>query len=90
MPTQQYTGKRRFRLPVEQSSEKLINYCCGANYHDNSLEEIKLGNDEEYPEWIWKLRYSKFTQFLFPHDFHQFSSIKFNAYELVIQFVGFL
>ena len=49
------TGKRRFRLPVETDPEKLVNYCCGLNYHvDEPL--IKLKPDNEYPEWLWSLR----------------------------------
>lgn len=49
------TGKRRFRLPVETDPHKLVNYCCGLNYH---LDEppIKLKEDSEYPEWLWTLR----------------------------------
>lgn len=48
-------GKRRFRLDVEEDPHKLVNYCCGANYYKDG-EEIKLKADEEYPDWIWKLR----------------------------------
>lgn len=49
------TGKRRFRLPVETDPHKLVNYCCGLNYHiDEPL--IKLKPDNEYPDWLWNLR----------------------------------
>ena len=48
-------GKRRFRLPVEEDPHKLVNYCCGANYEKDG-EPIKLKPDEEYPDWVWKLR----------------------------------
>lgn len=49
------TGKRRFRLAVETDPHKLVNYCCGLNYHiDEPL--IKLKADEEYPDWLWNLR----------------------------------
>lgn len=49
------TGKRRFRLPVETDPHKLVNYCCGLNYHQDE-PPIKLKDDSEYPEWLWKLR----------------------------------
>ena len=49
------TGKRRFRLAVETDPHKLVNYCCGLNYH-NDEPSIKLKPDEEYPDWLWKLR----------------------------------
>lgn len=49
------TGKRRFRLEVETDPHKLVNYCCGLNYHiDEPL--IKLKPDNEYPDWLWSLR----------------------------------
>jgi hypothetical protein len=47
-------GQRRFRLKVEEDPHKLVNNCCGANYHIEG-EEIKLKADEEYPEWLWSL-----------------------------------
>lgn len=49
------TGKRRFRLAVETDPNKLVNYCCGLNYHIDEAP-IKLKPDNEYPEWLWKLR----------------------------------
>lgn len=49
------TGKRRFRLAVETDPHKLVNYCCGINYHkDEPL--VKLKPDNEYPDWLWTLR----------------------------------
>lgn len=49
------TGKRRFRLDVETDPHKLVNYCCGINFHiDEPL--VKLKPDEEYPDWLWNLR----------------------------------
>lgn len=49
------TGKRRFRLAVETDPHKLVNYCCGLNYHIDE-SPIKLKPDNEYPDWLWKLR----------------------------------
>lgn len=49
------TGKRRFRLAVETDPHKLVNYCCGLNYHIDE-PPIKLKPDEEYPDWLWDLR----------------------------------
>lgn len=49
------TGKRRFRLAVETDPSKLVNYCCGLNYHIDE-PPIKLKPDNEYPDWLWKLR----------------------------------
>lgn len=53
--TAQPIGQRRFRLPVETDAHKLVNYCCGANYYKEG-EDIKLKDDSEYPDWVWKLR----------------------------------
>lgn len=50
----QAVGKKRFRLPVEQDVSKLMANCCGANYRKDG-EEIKLKDDSEYPEWLWKM-----------------------------------
>lgn len=49
------TGKRRFRLAVETDPHKLVNYCCGLNYHIDE-PPIQLKSDEEYPDWLWNLR----------------------------------
>lgn len=49
------TGKRRFRLCVETDPHKLVNYCCGLNYHIDE-PPIQLKPDNEYPDWLWKLR----------------------------------
>jgi hypothetical protein len=49
------TGKRRFRLPVETDPHKLVNYCCGLNYHKDE-PPVKLKDDHEYPDWLWSLR----------------------------------
>lgn len=49
------TGKRRFRLPVETDPHKLVNYCCGLNYNIDQ-PPIELKSDNEYPDWLWKLR----------------------------------
>lgn len=49
------TGKRRFRLPVETDPHKLVNYCCGLNYHKDE-PPIKLKPDNYYPDWLWTLR----------------------------------
>lgn len=49
------TGKRRFRLAVETDPAKLVNYCCGLNYHVDE-PPIKLKPDSEYPDWLWSLR----------------------------------
>lgn len=49
------TGKRRFRLAVETDPHKLVNYCCGLNYHIDE-PPIKLKPDAEYPSWLWDLR----------------------------------
>lgn len=50
----QAVGKKRFRLPVETDPKKLMNFCCGANYYKN-CEEIKLKDDDNYPDWLWNL-----------------------------------
>ena len=50
----QAVGKKRFRLPVEQDVNKLMNNCCGANYMKEG-GDVKLKDDSEYPEWLWEM-----------------------------------
>lgn len=42
-------------LPVETDPERLVNYCCGSNIYVTG-EDVKLGADSDYPDWLWKLR----------------------------------
>lgn len=49
------TGKRRFRLAVETDPHKLVNYCCGLNYHVDE-PDVQLKPESEYPDWLWTLR----------------------------------
>ena len=41
-------------MDVEKDPEKLVNYCCGANYKVDG-EEIKLKPDSEYPDWLFTM-----------------------------------
>ena len=41
-------------LDVETDPEKLVNYCCGANYNLEG-EEVKLKPNEEYPDWLFTM-----------------------------------
>lgn len=49
------TFEKKKRLPVETDPEKLVNYCCGSNILKEG-EDVKLGPDSEYPDWLWTLR----------------------------------
>lgn len=50
------TGKRKWKMiPTETDAEKLVNHCCGTDLVVGT-EPVKLGADEDYPSWIWKLR----------------------------------
>lgn len=42
-------------LPVETDPERLVNYCCGSNIYKTG-EDVKLGPDNEYPDWLWNIR----------------------------------
>lgn len=42
-------------LPVETDPERLVNYCCGSNIYVTG-EDVKLGADSDYPDWLWNLR----------------------------------
>lgn len=42
-------------MAVETDPHKLVNYCCGLNYHIDE-PDIKLKPDNEYPDWLWTLR----------------------------------
>lgn len=50
----QAIGKKRFRLSVEKDINKLMNHCCGTNYHKEG-EDVKLKDDSEYPDWLWEM-----------------------------------
>ncbi|ODN02276.1 39S ribosomal protein L54, mitochondrial [Orchesella cincta] len=41
-------------LPVETDTTKLVNYCCGSNFMKEG-EDIRLGDDSEYPDWLWTM-----------------------------------
>ena len=41
--------------------EKLATYCCGSNIKQEG-EDIKLGADEDYPEWLWNLRIGPYPE----------------------------
>ncbi|XP_030753450.1 39S ribosomal protein L54, mitochondrial [Sitophilus oryzae] len=42
-------------LPVETDPVKLVNYVCGSNIYKTG-EDVKLGPDSDYPDWLWSLR----------------------------------
>ncbi|ERL86236.1 hypothetical protein D910_03646 [Dendroctonus ponderosae] len=42
-------------LPVETDPERLVNYCCGSNIYTTG-EDVKLGEDSDYPDWLWEIR----------------------------------
>lgn len=42
------------KLPAETDPERLATYCCGSNYRIEG-QDVKLGADEDYPEWLWTL-----------------------------------
>ncbi|XP_064621094.1 large ribosomal subunit protein mL54-like [Lineus longissimus] len=50
-----YQPVEKKELEVETDPEKLVNYCCGANYF-KAGEDPKIKPDEEYPDWLWELR----------------------------------
>ncbi|XP_043213810.1 39S ribosomal protein L54, mitochondrial-like [Amphibalanus amphitrite] len=41
-------------VPVETDPERLVQYCCGSNIMADG-EDVKLGPDSEYPDWLWEL-----------------------------------
>lgn len=45
---------QRIKHAVETNPEKLATYCCGSNIKQTG-EDVKLGADEDYPEWLWKM-----------------------------------
>jgi large subunit ribosomal protein L54 len=49
-----YQPVEKKELEVETDPEKLVNYCCGANYFKEG-EDPKIKPDEEYPDWLWEL-----------------------------------
>ncbi|GAB1602490.1 39S ribosomal protein L54, mitochondrial-like [Argonauta hians] len=49
---------KKEKLPVETDVDKIVNYVCGANIIEGS-EMIKIKEDHEYPDWLWKLNTGK-------------------------------
>lgn len=41
-------------MQVSTDPEYLVTYCSGSNYFKEG-EDIKLGPDEDYPDWLWEL-----------------------------------
>ncbi|RWS30357.1 39S ribosomal protein L54-like protein [Leptotrombidium deliense] len=54
----QSTGKKRFRRPVTEDAERIVNYVCGSNIFKEG-EDIKIKDDSEYPDWIWEMNLGK-------------------------------
>ncbi|OQR72047.1 39S ribosomal protein L54 [Tropilaelaps mercedesae] len=46
------------KLPVERDPQKLATYCCGSNYRLEG-DDVKLGDDKDYPDWLWTLHLGK-------------------------------
>ncbi|OAF67071.1 hypothetical protein A3Q56_05192, partial [Intoshia linei] len=40
--------------PLETDKKKLNSHLCGSDYIKNT-EPVKLGKDDEYPDWLWNL-----------------------------------
>merc|ERR1739842_4746 len=49
----------KVKLPVESDPVILVNYCCGSDFNKENPQDIKLGEDSEYPDWLWTLRTGK-------------------------------
>ena len=45
---------QRIRHEAETNPVKLATYCCGSNIKQTG-EDVKLGADEDYPDWLWKM-----------------------------------
>lgn len=48
----QSTGKRRFRIPVNNDPHHLVTHLSGSNIYKVG-EDIKIKDDSHYPDWIW-------------------------------------
>lgn len=47
-------GSTKIILPVETDAHKLVSHLCGSNIFKEG-EDIKLKDDSEYPDWLWKI-----------------------------------
>ncbi len=45
-------------VPVEKDPSKIAAYCCGSNILKEG-QDVKLGPDSEYPEWLFKMHLGK-------------------------------
>jgi len=41
-------------LPVETDPERIVTFCCGSNIMAEG-EDLQLGPDSDYPDWLWEL-----------------------------------
>ncbi|XP_003743656.1 39S ribosomal protein L54, mitochondrial [Galendromus occidentalis] len=57
---------QRIKHPVETDPVKLATYCCGSNIKQTG-EDVKLGADEDYPQWLWEMHLGR------PLDPHELS-----------------
>lgn len=58
---------QRLKHPVVTDPVKLATYCCGSNIKQTG-EDVKLGPDEDYPDWLWKMHLGKPLE---PHELDQ-------------------
>lgn len=49
----------KIMFDVETDGNRLVNYVCGSNILKEGGEDVKIGEDSEYPEWLWTLRTGK-------------------------------
>nr|XP_018916449.1 PREDICTED: 39S ribosomal protein L54, mitochondrial [Bemisia tabaci] len=48
-------SSEKIRLPVETDTNRLVNYVCGTNLLKEGGEDVKIGPDSDYPDWLFEL-----------------------------------
>ena len=46
---------KKKQLEVEEDTNKLLTHLVGGNYFKEGEDPV-LGDDSEYPDWLWKLK----------------------------------
>jgi len=45
----------KLKLPVEKDTQILHDFVCGSHPVKEDRQDVKVGADEDYPEWLWKM-----------------------------------
>lgn len=76
-------SSEKIRLPVETDTNRLVNYVCGTNLLKEGGEDVKIGPDSDYPDWLFELYVGKLSIQSILKSFPIIVSIPLNLLEIV-------